>query len=393
MKINGIVTRLYPFSRIHLMKNRTVSLNRCVYFEPDTRTLHVSGRGKTEPMEQEEDALVPAASDYGSLASVRKGFASQCGYVYNGRGTLVHGLTHKYRPGGNYKPLSRVCEKVTGRRPGLFGFSCFSGDVAVATASTQRYYYHWMVDVLPRIEMIRRTGFKGMVYADVTLPYQRETVECVWPDVPILDAVSYPLITADRLLVPVHQVVAGNEFPDWIIALLKERVLGPHAQPEPGRYPERVYIIRNRSARRCVTNEQELCEKLATYGFHCLAMEDMSVEEQAKHFFNAEIIVAPHGGGLTNLVFSRSTARCVELFGRYDKVVYERICRSVGMEYRKLNGSAEEDEYGRFHEDFSIDPDSVAQLLESMGVTPQNSGHGSPLSIAAHRSPAARTPQ
>lgn len=393
MKINGIVTRLYPFSRIHLMKNRTVSLNRCAHFDPATRTLLRSGRGKGEPLEQEESGAVPAASEYGSLPGVRKGFASQCGYVYDERGTLVHGLTHKFRPGGNYKPLSRVCEKVTGRRPGLLRFSCFSGEVAVATASTQRYYYHWMVDVLPRIEMIRSAGFRGMVYADATLPYQHETIERVWPDIPILDADSYPLISADRLVVPVHQVFADNMFPDWIIALLRERVLGSQARPEPDRYPERIYVIRNRSARRCVTNEQELCEKLATYGFDCLAMEDMSVEEQAKHFFNAEIIVAPHGGGLTNLVFSQSSTRCVELFGRYDKVVYERICRSVGMEYRKLNGSAEEDEYGRFHEDFSIDPDSVAHLLESMGVTRQNSGHAKPRSNAAYQSPAARTPQ
>jgi len=369
MKVIPVLTRLYPFSRIQLNSNRKVALSMCASYEPDSDGLRSNEcEGLSQPGNEKAHA---AATEFrsGSMASIADGFASQCGYVYNAEGALIHGLTHKYRPVGDYKPLSRMCQKAAGKRRTGFGFTYLQGDVAVATASTQRYYYHWMVDVLPRIEMIRGAGFKGLVYMDAALPYQRDTVDRLWPDAPIVDAQSRPLITADRLIVPVHQVSAVQGFPGWIADLLRERILGRHARPEPSSYPERIYIVRNRAARRCLTNEREVCDKLAAYGFHCLAMEDMTVEDQAKHFFNAELIVAPHGGGLANLVFCHAGARCVELFGQRDSKVYKDICRAVGVEYRKLNGFVEEGERGRFHEDFSIDPDSVIGLLETMGVS------------------------
>lgn len=374
MKVNQVLTRLYPFSRIHLMKNRTVELSRCTGYDPDTHTLYRNGHEDGSRSGKITGRSEAIDSEHSRVAGVAKGFASQCGYVYDAGGTLIHGLTHKYRPNGNYKPLSRVCEKVTGQRQSVFGFSYFPGDIAVATASTQRYYYHWLVDVLPRIAMIRSTGFDGPVYVDNSMPFQRETIECVWPGMRIVDARSNPMVTADRLIVPVHQVHRDGVFPDWIVKLLRERVLGLSARETEtrrpaGAYPRRIYVIRNQSARRCVANESELRDKLTAYGFSCLAMEDMSVGEQAQHFFNAEVIVAPHGGGLTNLVFARKGATCVELFGRYDKACYEAICRAVDVAYRRLHGSVERDETGRFHEDFAIDPDAVASVLDAMGVT------------------------
>ena len=53
---------------------------------------------------------------------------------------------------------------------------------------------------------------------------------------------------------------------------------------------------------------------LSKYGFETVFLEEMSVLEQVALFANAKFIVAPHGSGLSNLVFCSPETTIVELF-------------------------------------------------------------------------------
>jgi len=50
---------------------------------------------------------------------------------------------------------------------------------------------------------------------------------------------------------------------------------------------------------RRIINEHEVIEALATFGFVAYALEEMSFSEQVRLFSQAEMVVAPHGAGLT----------------------------------------------------------------------------------------------
>ena len=65
---------------------------------------------------------------------------------------------------------------------------------------------------------------------------------------------------------------------------------------------------------RRVLNEDELQPVLERNGFATIVLEDLSVAEQIAAFRAAEIIVSPHGAGLTNLIFSRPGIRILEVF-------------------------------------------------------------------------------
>jgi capsular polysaccharide biosynthesis protein len=53
---------------------------------------------------------------------------------------------------------------------------------------------------------------------------------------------------------------------------------------------------------------------LAKRGFAEVFTEEMSFPEQAALFASVNAVVAPHGAGLTNLVFCRSRTKVVEIF-------------------------------------------------------------------------------
>lgn len=47
--------------------------------------------------------------------------------------------------------------------------------------------------------------------------------------------------------------------------------------------------------------------------YKCIMLEHMSMEEQIKHFYNANIIIAAHGAGLSNMLFCNKNTTIIEV--------------------------------------------------------------------------------
>jgi capsular polysaccharide biosynthesis protein len=62
-----------------------------------------------------------------------------------------------------------------------------------------------------------------------------------------------------------------------------------------------------------VVNEDELIVVLDAHGFEIVETEGRSVAEQVRLFSQAEAIVAPHGAGQTNMLFSSDRCKNLEL--------------------------------------------------------------------------------
>ena len=80
----------------------------------------------------------------------------------------------------------------------------------------------------------------------------------------------------------------------------------------------RLYIGRSAhyDQRLPTEDRQSLSELLTRFGFEFISPESMSFREQVSAAAEAEIIVGPHGAGLTNLVFSHRNCMVLELASR-----------------------------------------------------------------------------
>jgi len=161
-------------------------------------------------------------------------------------------------------------------------------------------------------------------------PWMRETLSLV--DLDLNDCIPYDrALSIDRLVIPSHRnrvlPVPGTAFPDdfnpspadcrW----LRERVAVnlPTSTVLPGPatahdHPLRVYISRRKAEHQRVINEEAVVEVLEPLGFESYALEEYPVAEQIILFRESEVIVAPHGSGLVNLVYAESQPHVVELF-------------------------------------------------------------------------------
>ena len=216
------------------------------------------------------------------------------------------------------------------------------GTIAILAGLGNNMYFHWMFDVLPRLDLLDRSG-TGQAAIDGFLvshhlPFQQETLAQLGiPAAKILTPEQYPHVRATRLLVPSFP---GNPawMPQWVCQWLQRQFLADDLAPTA---PTRLYISRRETANRRLINEAAIVTLLESLGFQCVTLESRSVKEQAALLATAEVVISVHGGGLTNLVFCRPGTIVIEIFPPYFVYpCYWLVSNLVGLKYFYLIGSA-----------------------------------------------------
>jgi capsular polysaccharide biosynthesis protein len=248
------------------------------------------------------------------------------------------------------------------------------GTVVVLSAPGSRVYYHWLLDVLPRLEIARRAGFGAdeparFLVSGGSLPFQRESLAAlgVAPE-RVLDASRHPHLAAERLVVPSYPGRAEHP-PRWVCDFLRRSLL-PEARPAPG---ERIYVSRRDAATRRVANETQVEAVLRAHGFRTVTLDGMPVTEQAALFASASVVAGPHGSGLANLAFCAPGARVVELFAPgYVNPCFWSLANQAGLEYAYLLGEGPRPpDYVHPHEsaaDITVDPTALERLLDLLEI-------------------------
>jgi tetratricopeptide (TPR) repeat protein/capsular polysaccharide biosynthesis protein len=221
----------------------------------------------------------------------------------------------------------------------------FEGSVAVLSGLSGHIYFHWMVDILPRIELLRRSGINlsqidYFLVNSAHLPFQRETLQQLGiPADKILESDQFPHLQATQLIVPSFAGYLGWLEP-WAIYFLRKTFLTLEIQAKSG-YPKRIYISRKNARHRRVLNETEVMEELSNYGFVSVELETLSFGDQVALFSQAQAIIAPHGSGLTNIIFCQKSAKIAEFISpHYNRHYYWVISQSLGLEHYSLTGEA-----------------------------------------------------
>lgn len=80
----------------------------------------------------------------------------------------------------------------------------------------------------------------------------------------------------------------------------------------------RIYISRDDARLRRVLNERRLLPRLESLGFERAVLGELPVARQIALFRQADIVVAPHGAGLTHIAWCKPGTKIVEFFPNPD---------------------------------------------------------------------------
>lgn len=97
---------------------------------------------------------------------------------------------------------------------------------------------------------------------------------------------------------------------------------------------EKIYISRRDSQNRVMQNEADLERLLKKVGYKIVQLSALSIDEQIVLFRDATTIVAPHGAGLTNIIYCRPGTVVHELVSEaYPNPCFARIGQTTGLDY------------------------------------------------------------
>jgi len=236
-------------------------------------------------------------------------------------------------------------------------------------------YFHWMFDVMTRFDLLQRSGLietidKFVVNASDS-SYQAETLEILGiPQDKLLESRCNLHITADQLIVPSISYDGAGAVSKWKCEYLKQAFLNEQ-QAVNTDYSERIYISRQQASYRRIVNDEEVIKYLEKLGFRSVKLETMSVAEQASCLAAAKVVVAPHGGGLTNLVFCSPGTKVIEIFSPiYVPHCYWMISNLCNLEHYYLLGDLVDDgtPTKALHKDMRLEVNSLEKLLTIAGV-------------------------
>lgn len=214
-----------------------------------------------------------------------------------------------------------------------------SGWGLLSCSWAHRAYYHWILDLLPRLHLLEQAGHwapgssRPFLINSARFPFQAETLArfgiTTWVET------EGRAFEADNMFCPSMPGEMG-EVPDWVPSYLRKR-LGYVASESMVAPYERIYISRSNAPSRRVKNESEVAAHMERRGFKVILSEKLTFADQVKLFQHARYIVAPHGGGLTNLCFSAPGCRVLELFGAgYVNPCYWTLAEACRHQYAYL---------------------------------------------------------
>ena len=236
-------------------------------------------------------------------------------------------------------------------------------------------YSHFIVDGLGRLWLLEESGIDSdfrLIVPKTLKPYQEELLSLLgygeerrfrlepgrslWS----FEHLYVPSLASDLFYAP------NPPASRWLQKRLLEAAPTLHQST-----PSRIYISRERAKNsRDITNEDELLTMLRARGFEKIIAEDFSMVEQIHLFRNAEAVVAPHGAGLTNILFMQSGAAVVELIpANLQLPTYINLAGALGLRYAYVR-TDDSNPPQEFHSksDFAMPLRLVSEALEQLNI-------------------------
>lgn len=246
-------------------------------------------------------------------------------------------------------------------------------------------YFHWTFDTLTRLALLQKAGFQWqpqdrLVVNPLKYPFQKESLAKMGITSDQIISIDSFYFQAEAAIVPTLLGDTHTIPTDWMCQFIRQSFL-PNPCPSPH---QRIYIQRGNAKFRRVLNEEEVINALAKYGFVPVALETLSLEEQAATLASAEAVVAPHGAGNTNIVYCQPGTPFIEIFApNYVEDFYWLIAEASKLPYFYLLGDDPQRYYRQRDrnppqyfrpncQDILVNCDRLTASLELAGIHPRS---------------------
>ena len=147
----------------------------------------------------------------------------------------------------------------------------------------------------------------------------------------------------------------------WVIDPVRNKFLSL-IKDKKYTFPKKIFISRQDTSARQMTNEDEIFALLEPYGFKRYQLAKLSLSEKIALIHNAECIVAATGTALINLLFAKPKTTIIEIFQGFSDCIFYYLSQTLQLNHHCIKTkeftdlSTEEHTY--------VDPKIILDFIE-----------------------------
>jgi len=202
---------------------------------------------------------------------------------------------------------------------------------------TGRSYTHWLFEDVTRfLRILARFPSVGVLISPHAPRYSFDLLEAlhVEPEKIFVSEIASPEYFMYESIQNLDVMPTNTEIRELVSKIKK---LSPIIQPKRT-LPSKVYISRRKSSRSlpCEANVETLLQNL---GFEIIYAEELNFWRQIEIFSRVDVIVGPHGSGLTNMIWKNGNVKIVEIVDetREDSLYLQILAKKLGIEAHQVS--------------------------------------------------------
>ena len=209
-------------------------------------------------------------------------------------------------------------------------------------------YYHWIIDSLSNLILIEQQtrGMKVLLPPDPP-QFILDSLKCF--NIEMINFSNGKVLDVKGLIYPIYPLSSGNVDP-IILAKLRRHFLDYLDQQEIPKQAiyDKIYVSRSRQKIRSIVNENALIQILQEKGYKVIYFEDYTFWEQLQLMRCAQVLVAPHGANMVNMLVMQENSKVIEI--NQEEVSKATLCywsmaSNLGFEYYYVPAELQNDHF------------------------------------------------
>lgn len=246
-------------------------------------------------------------------------------------------------------------------------------NILYVTNSNSANFFHWFLDVLPKIEFIiqnkdsiLKSNLKIMIPNGHNNIYTKMSLAAF--DLDFYYQKKNEIIVSDKSILLPDIAPSGNYRKNFVLKLSQRLKNHWAIKNTIIQSKKRIYISRKNSKKRRLKNEDEIISILKKYEFFILDFDKINFNEQLKYTLDSEILISIHGSGLTHMLWAKQKSKILEIRTKdnFNDNCYFTLASDLGHDYFYLNADKTSPKISNHLSDLEINKDQFLSLLLKM---------------------------
>ena len=218
------------------------------------------------------------------------------------------------------------------------------GTTLVLGAHGAHNYYHWCVDILPKLEILHRAGqslkeIDHILLRDVNQKFHALSFESAGIDTDKIHLTEHnSWYRCERLIHVELKNFVGMRMHEFVPQYLRKLNLNNNNNSSS----RNIFVARSKNDARQIINDKQLTALLHKFDIEKVYMDDLSLVDQARLFNSAKCVVSTHGAALTNLAYCDPDTTVIELFGEHVYSFFYGLSNLCSLRYIPVMGTGEQ---------------------------------------------------